>query len=338
MNDLSEIFKSVIEALQFVDLSPTPAKGTLNFSEIKIPNTPADVTARFGIDENREVSLWMQSHEEVKGRKIFWQSSGIKASQHPSNTSGFASSVIVEADTTYSKDIFASLSHYIIQKYLLSKGHVKDTVESALNDWSDIFIKNAKGLNEQTHMGLIGELITLRDLASIHGPAALESWQGYEGERHDFRMGNNAIEVKVTTKPGLSVSINGVSQLSEPDDGKLVLRFIRLEKTPGGKITLPSMLNELSEVGISTPTIVDAILKLGGKLEDLTDETKSYTFIESIFYNVENGFPRISPSSFTGSSTPKGISNIKYTTDLTHASSFIITDTQSQTYLKEFIK
>jgi Putative PD-(D/E)XK family member, (DUF4420) len=151
-------------------------------------------------------------------------------------------------------------------------------------------------------------------------------------------MGNKAIEVKVTTKLTQSVSINGISQLSEPEGGELLLRFIRLEKTPGGKITLPSILNELSEVGISTPTVVDAILKLGGKLDDLTDETKSYTFIESIFYKVKNGFPRISPSSFIGNSIPIGVSNIKYTSDLNNASNFIITDSQSQTYLKEFIR
>lgn len=338
MEDTSGIFKSVIEALQFVDLSPTPQKGSLNSIEIKIDYSQLGFSARFAIDDERGISLWLQSNEAITGRKIFWQSSGIKASQHPSNSTSFLSYVIIEADTTYSKDVFASLSHYILQKYLLSNSQIKNTVESALNDWSEIFLKNAKGLSEQALSGLIGELITLRDLASIHGQAALESWQGYEGERHDFRMSNKAIEVKVTTKPSLSVSINGISQLSEPEGGELLLRFIRLEKTPGGKITLPSMLNELSEVGISTPTVVDAILKLGGKLEDLTDETKSYTFIESIFYKVKNGFPRISPSSFIGNSTPKGISNIKYTSDLNHASSFIITDSESQTYLKEFIQ
>jgi len=338
MKDTSNIFKSVVDALLLVDLSPTPQKGSLNFIEIKVDNNKLGFKARFGIDDERGISLWLQSNENLSGRKIFWQSSGIKASQHPSNSDNFISYIVIEAEVTYSKDVFASLSHYILQKYLISNGHVRNTVESALNDWSEIFIKKAKGLSEQTHAGLIGELITLCDLVSIHGPIAIEAWQGHEGERHDFRMGNKAIEVKVTTKPGLFVYINGISQLSEPEEGELLLRLIRLEKTPGGKITLPSILNKLSEVGASTPSIVDAILKLGGKLEDLKDDSKSYTFIESIFYNVRTGFPRISPSSFSNNSAPKGVTNIKYTTDLNLASNFIITEKQSQIFLKEFIK
>jgi len=286
MKTAAQTFESIIESLETIDLVATPTKGVLKFQKLELGHDNG-YEVRLSLDENRTLSLWLKSSETHNLKKTFWQSSGIKATIVTSDQGGDHSWVVVDADDIYSRDLFASLTQSIVRKYLTGTGETQAKVGAALDEWSDLFLKNKNGLDTQKLSGLIGELLTLRDIAMECGSECLETWQGYEGERHDFRKGNIALEVKVTTTPGSIVSINGATQLESPIDGKLTLRFIRLESTPGGTIHLPGLLNELADLGLSKTTLEENILKLGAKPAELTDATRAFSQHQSTYYEIE---------------------------------------------------
>jgi hypothetical protein len=335
MKTAAETFEAIIESLETIDLVATPSKGVLKFQKLDFGHDGGH-EARLSMDENRTISLWLNGSDKDGQKKVIWQSSGIKATALASDHGAEHSWVVVEADEVYSRDLFASLTQSIVRKYLTGTGETKAKVCAALDEWSDLFLKNKVGLDAQKLSGLIGELLTLRDLAKECGPECLDAWQGFEGERHDFRKGSIALEVKVTTVPGSIVSINGSTQLEEPKDGSLTLRFIRLENTPNGPVHLPGLLTELAALGLSKTTLEESILKLGAKPAELQDATRAFSQHESTYYAIREGFPRITPKSFHGNSLPAGVSGLKYKIDLSIASELALSDFASKQILRAF--
>lgn len=335
MKTAAETFEAIIESLETIDLVATPTKGVLKFQKLELGHE-GGYEARLSMDENRTISLWLNSTEKSEQKKTFWQSSGIKATALASDSGADHSWVVVEADEIFSRDLFASLTQSIVRKYLTGTGETKAKVGAALDEWSELFLKNKNGLDAQKLSGLIGELLTLRDLAKECGPECLEAWQGFEGERHDFRKGSIALEVKVTTTPGSIVSINGSTQLEAPCDGTLTLRFIRLENTPNGLIHLPGLLSELAALGLSKTTLEENILKLGAKPAELQDTVRAFSQHESTYYEIREGFPRITPLSFHGNTLPNGVSGLKYKIDLSIAKELALSDVASKQILRSF--
>jgi hypothetical protein len=335
MKNAEETFQAIVEALETIDLVAAPSRGSLKFQELELDG-PNELLVRLGIDDARKVSIWLKSTGTSATKNIFWESTGIKATELVSESGSPFTWVVVDADDVYSRDLLASLAQSIIRKYLTGHGTAKSKVGAALDEWSELFLKNKNGLDAQKLSGLIGELLTLRDLAKECGPECLEAWQGFEGERHDFRKGNFALEVKVTTTPGSIVSINGSTQLETPNDGTLTLRFIRLEITPNGLIHLPSLLSELAALGLSKTTLEENILKLGAKPAELQDTTRAFSQHESAYYEVRDGFPRITPLSFHRDALPVGVSGLKYKIDLSIASELVLSGLASKQILRSF--
>jgi hypothetical protein len=335
MKTAAETFEAIIESLETIDLVATPTKGVLKFQKLDLGHG-GSYEVRLSLDENRILSLWLKSADKNTPQKTFWQSSGIKATSLVTDPETNQSWVVVEAEEIYSRDLFASLIQSIVRKYLTGTGETNSKVSSALDEWSELFLKNKNGLDAQKLSGLIGELLTLRDMVKECGHECLEAWQGFEGERHDFRKGGSALEVKVTTTPGSIVSINGSTQLEAPNDGSLTLRFIRLENTPNGLIHLPGLLNELAGLGLSKTTLEENILKLGAKPAELQDTTRAFSQHESAYYEIREGFPRITPLSFHGNTLPKGVSGLKYKIDLSIASKLMLSELASKQILRSF--
>jgi hypothetical protein len=335
MKTATETFEEIIKSLEIIDLIATPIKGSLKSKKLEL-NCDVEYEVRLSLDENRKLTLWLKSTDTISQKRIFWGSNGILATALATEAGTNYSWVVVDADDIYSRDLFASLTQSIVRKYLTGTGQTQNKICTALDEWSDIFLKNKNGLDSQKLAGLIGELLTLRDLATECGPESLKSWHGYEGERHDFRKGDNALEVKVTTTPGSIVSINGTTQLEAPLNGKLTLRFIRLENTPNGMIHLPALLKELTDLGLNRTILEENILKLGAKPAELNDATRAFSLHESTYYEIRDDFPRITPLSFIGKILPKGVSGLKYKVDLSTASEFALSIEMSKMALRSF--
>jgi hypothetical protein len=212
--------------------------------------------------------------------------------------------------------VFARLAAAVAES--LAAVHL-DSIEevclSVLGDWRDLFGSGRPQGESVT--GLLGELLVLERLANVDRVQALASWTGPEGGRHDFRRGTHAIEVKSTTRRiGKFVQIHGLWQLLVPDDGDLHLAFIRLERVPGGSLSIATIVRRLASLGLSVSTLAEVLVDAG--IGDMAGEPANvaYELREWTWYLVGPGFPRIVPDSFPGATLPAGVTDISYGIDL----------------------
>lgn len=124
MKTAAETFEAIIESLETIDLVATPTKGVLKFQKLELGHD-GGYEARLSMDENRTISLWLNSTEKSGQKKTFWQSSGIKATTLAIDSGADHSWVVVEADEIFSRDLFASLTQSIVRKYLTGTGETK---------------------------------------------------------------------------------------------------------------------------------------------------------------------------------------------------------------------
>lgn len=170
-------------------------------------------------------------------------------------------------------------------------------------------------------IGLMGELLVLRDVVA-KDPFAIRSWAGPRGERHDFRLGNAAIEVKATQRAEsktAKVRITDWDQLEVPEAGYLYLHAIRLERCAGGAFTVMRLVNEiLSHLDSNGVHMFEDLLEtFSPTATKIPDE---FSVLARSTYEVAAGFPRLVPSSLSLGRAPSGVSSVSYDLDLNQAS------------------
>lgn len=173
--------------------------------------------------------------------------------------------------------------------------------------------------------GLLGELLVLDQLLQrdVH---ALDYWAYPQGERHDFRNGGVAIEVKTTLRASASrviVNVSSLDQLLPPPNGHLCLIYNRLERDPLGAVGLDVLTAHISE---RLPPLERATLiaKLDTAKLSASDGRLRFGVSEQRAFLVEGGFPCITPASFVSGRSPDGVLAVRYEIDLSTASEHMI--------------
>lgn len=200
---------------------------------------------------------------------------------------------------------------------------VKDALAASIHDLGALFARVAPDrVEDRTVRGLVAELIVLRRLAGRDARAAA-LWFGPIPERHDFRGGVHAIEVKSASRRTGHVIISSVDQLEPPVGGTLQLWRVALERTEGGAATVATLVQEVEALtGYSRP-LRDGLLALGCTDPDAPEWNRLSFNCEAIdAWAVEAGFPRIVPSLFPGGVLPVGIHGLTYELDPETAAAF----------------
>lgn len=173
-----------------------------------------------------------------------------------------------------------------------------------LHAWQAFMARHgADGLSETAALGLLGELLVLRDdLAPRCGlAAALGMWRGPSGEPNDFTLPGGFLEIKTTCRQ--APELLEITSLDQLDDarGHIVLAHVRLLQTSAGE-TLPAVIETIRD-----RIIREAPHQLGELNTRLLEagyvplHADRYTLacrrdrIE--LFNVRDGFPRIARSS-----------------------------------------
>lgn len=207
----------------------------------------------------------------------------------------------------------------------------QSAVRSTLQDFRALLLSpSTREVSDSEITGLVGELLLLCRLLHL-SPDAVEAWRGPAGERHDFRRGGRALEVKTTgRKSDHSVSISAIDQLDPPAGGALYLVQIILERDVSGPLTVGSLAT-LARSLASEPGQLEDLLTLCGCHDPEAENWNRLSFAEEAltFFEVRDGFPRITPSSFRSASLPDGITKVEYTIDLSQAAEFALSDQQS---------
>ena len=95
--------------------------------------------------------------------------------------------------------------------------------------WKKMFITSQKlFLNENQIMGLIGELLFLKEqlIGRIGAYEALKSWSGQELTHKDFSYNDSWTEVKTVRRNAEAVRISSLEQLDSKVDGELVVMVL----------------------------------------------------------------------------------------------------------------
>lgn len=164
-------------------------------------------------------------------------------------------------------------------------------------------------------IGLLGELVALEELATLDAEAD-RLWAYPDLERHDFRNGAVAHEVKTTRRSrqqNPTVSISSLDQLSPPANGQLFLRFIRVERDPAGPVSADGLLrslgNKLRDKG-------QGMFARVGTEQLASIRKESFTVLEHRTFLVRAGFPRLTSAELVGGKLAAGIGNVRYDLDL----------------------
>ena len=159
---------------------------------------------------------------------------------------------------------------------------------------------------------VLGELWVLKYLAE-HGEQA--EWNGPNGATYDIDCNGYFTEVKSTiARNKKQITLSNLFQLDPPGGQKLYLFLCQFESAKEG-ISINSLVKDLEQLGYSSAGLNEKLSKLGLE-KGKTARKRNYIVHAVTKYCVDDSFPAIRPSSFTGGALPDGVMSITYTVTL----------------------
>ena len=196
------------------------------------------------------------------------------------------------------------------------------TLRSRYYSWRHLFRPENGRMTEIEVMGLIGELLFLRDhmIPERGVVVALDSWMGPEKTHKDFSDQQDWFEVKTITFGKESVRISSIEQLDSDIDGYLVVYELEKMSPSFEGIKLNQLVNSIISMlaDISQREAFMAKLQLYGF--DFSNENDSLVFAERsehIYKVSSNSFPRILRTML-----PEAITRVQYELLLTELEPF----------------
>lgn len=210
------------------------------------------------------------------------------------------------------KEIFYSFCEDMINQsetYSGNDGYVE--IVNRFNQWKKMFHTNSKDLNENEIMGLIGELLFLKDdCIAIYGEGdAIKGWSGPEPTHKDFSFGDMWYEVKTINSSKNSIMISSIEQLDSNTDGKLVVYVLEKMSPNYLGVTLNSLVSDILKIlrfDSDRDLFIEKLKNVGYVKNDNYDNFV-YALIKRDIYKVSSGFP-----SLKAQNLPNGIGKVQY--------------------------
>lgn len=223
------------------------------------------------------------------------------------------------------KELFFTFCEDIIEttKTITDKRNAYRTILDRYFSWKKMFSVSKKILSESEIMGLIGELLFLRDfLFEKYGQGeALKSWSGQDLTHKDFSYNDRWYEVKTIHSGKDSVKISSLEQLQSVNEGELVVFSLEKMSISYDGIKINSLaldiLNSL-ELDTHKDLFLSSILAQGFTFSENYDEFV-YAYISMTRYLVSPSFPRL-----TRKDVSEAILRVQYDLSLAILSSHII--------------
>lgn len=194
--------------------------------------------------------------------------------------------------------LFYSFCEDIISQtedYSGESGYVE--IVNRYNQWKKMFYGSSKLLNENEIMGLIGELLFLKEYAidKFGISTALKGWSGPEPTHKDFSYGDNWYEIKTINSHKNTVFISSMEQLDSESNGWLFVYRIEKMSPSFNGINLNRLVGSVMkslDLDTDRDMFVEKLKQVGYSYSEVYDNYV-YNFISVDYYLVENGFPRI---------------------------------------------
>ena len=192
------------------------------------------------------------------------------------------------------------------------------------HQWKKMFVSSKKDfLNESQIMGLIGELLFLRDQLSkrIGLPEAQRSWSGQELTHKDFSYGDTWSEVKTIRRSSQAVHISSLEQLDSEHDGELAVYALEKMSTEYNGITLNKLIvdirNRFSDSD-DRDLFMSKVALQGYEYHNYYDDFV-FELIYSKNFRVSEDFPKLIPGD-----VPEAVLKATYDIDLNKIAEFEI--------------
>ena len=234
--------------------------------------------------------------------------------------------------------VFAELADEVLFRLGSGRGPV-DAVATTIADFVELLAsRGTEEVDRSVILGLLGELLILERLVELD-TTAVDAWVGPFEQRHDFRRGVHAIEVKTSGRSDAKVvRIHGIDQLLEPTGGTLALFHVRLERAQHGSISVSSVCDRVLKKGVSHHVLSRGLAELGCRDPASPEWNEARYEVEGIgAFSVSEGFPRIVPNSFHQGVAPAGVRDLSYCIDLDAAASWALSDSSERDVIRRLI-
>ena len=213
--------------------------------------------------------------------------------------------------------VFSEVTTEILARLESGQGCVS-AAQSTIQDFRRLL--RSSGVPTTRIVGLVGELLVLNRLLE-EASAAWRTWRGPMGDRHDFRSGDHALEVKTSSRASAStITVNSIEQMSPPSGGSLYLLHILLEEAAAGQISIASLGRAVLNRADEPDRIRDRLAALGCDDVDSPQwNTVAFRLEAQTYYLVDDLFPRLTPNMLPEGVVPAGVSGVTYQVDLATA-------------------
>ena len=179
------------------------------------------------------------------------------------------------------------------------------------NQWKKMFYGNSKILSENEVIGLIGELLFLKDYCfPIYGISiGLNGWSGPEPTHKDFSYKNEWYEIKSINSFKNTVSISSIEQLDSLVEGKLVVySFEKMSPSFNGISlnALVGMVSNMIQYETDKDIFFEKLKQVGYSYNEVYDNYV-YNMVNVDKYVVNAEFPKIKAEDL-----PNGIGKVQY--------------------------
>lgn len=182
-----------------------------------------------------------------------------------------------------------------------------DELTEVLESWRAALSRARMAMDRNRIVGIFGELTILEKLARRDPQAALATWLGRSGGRHDFAR-SNALEVKTLTGAGSpAVTIHGELQLDPPPGAELHLVVFRIVDSTHGE-SIEELTSRIAAHGVPHEEIIRT---LGDDAPGTEDRGRRFEIEETRLHVVEDEFPGIRASHLEPAAL-RGVSGLSY--------------------------
>jgi hypothetical protein len=198
-------------------------------------------------------------------------------------------------------DVFFALSDFLAEQLKdVLEEEVKDgeVVFDLITDWVQFFRKTVSLTRAEKILGLVGELLAIRDWIDWKG-LGYESWRGPAGGLHDFVGDRDALEVKVTgsRKGPIVHRVSDLDQLSPLKNGDLKVLSFRVHLGSHGDHSLHTLVKQIQDMHLfqdsNSAEYLKTALTDAGYSSDLAAELANYSIVSSGIYLVNSHFPSL---------------------------------------------
>lgn len=273
-------------------------------SKYKRVNEVHPLEIYLGLDSHGNKVLRLNEQFEIQPVK---SSAKIKVSQHN--------------DVTYNSILFTNTGDdeifYQFCNDLINTSNMCNTqigyqfLLNRYSKWMKMFASNKEALSITEIMGLIGELLFLKNYSfEKYGVRnAMFGWSGTESTHKDFSYDDEWYEIKCIETHRSVVKISSLEQLDSVVDGTLVV--IKLEKMSASfdGVSLNKLIGQIKEQ-ITNEEVLDIFenkLLQAGYIFTPTYDDIVFCYISQEAYSVSQDFPRIKKNSL-----PREIAGVKY--------------------------